>query len=226
MPDAWMVILRERVPFFEGLPDDLKQTLTDYVRIFAREKTFIGAGGMEITDEVKVVIAACAVRLVLRLDLSYYDRLREIIVYPYIFKHPEGEDALLGEASDWNTVVLSWPSVLEGLSNPRDGHETALHEFAHVLDRSADGAFDGTPKLRSRDNYGPWAKVMSRHFLRLRDNDSVELKVLRPYGALNEAEFFAVATEAYFEKPRRMRKRLPDLYAELQEFYGGNPAEE
>jgi hypothetical protein len=76
---------------------------------------------MEITDEVRVVIAACAVRLILHLDLSYYDRLTEIIVYPYIYQHPEDEAAILGEADDWGTVVLSWPTVLEDLAQPGQG---------------------------------------------------------------------------------------------------------
>jgi Mlc titration factor MtfA (ptsG expression regulator) len=189
------------------------------------EKTFIGAGGMEITDEVRVVISACAVRLILYLDLSYYDRLTEIVVYPYVYRHRDEENAILGETGDWGTVVLSWPSVLEGLNDLNAGHETAIHEFAHVLDRG-DGAFDGTPKLKAREDYRPWARVMSRHFLRLRKKNPVERAVLRMYGALNEAEFFAVSTESYFEKPRLMKQLIPDLYAELQEFYGGDPAEE
>jgi Mlc titration factor MtfA (ptsG expression regulator) len=222
-PEDWMAILENRVPFFRNLKGDLRQRFLDKLRIFATEKYFTGAGGMEITDEVRVVISACAARLILYLDVSYYDRLSEILVYPYVYKHPEGEDAILGEASDWGTVVLSWPSVLEGLADPRDGHETAIHEFAHVLDR-ADGTFDGTPHLKALADYKPWAHVMSLHFLRLREHKKAEAKVLRMYGATNEAEFFAVATEAFFEKPVQMKKLLPDMYEELQEFYGGDPA--
>lgn len=223
-PEEWLAILEARVPFLHGLSGELRERFLEMLKVFAAEKIFTGAGGMEITDEVRVVISACAVRLVLYLDLSYYDRLTEILVYPYVYKHPDDEAAILGEAGNWGTVVLSWPAVLAGLVDPRDGHETALHEFAHVLDRGGGNTFDGTPKLKSMADYKPWAHVMSEHFLRLREHKKPERKVLRMYGATNEAEFFAVATESYFEKPIQMKKHLPDLYEELQDFYGGDPA--
>jgi len=177
---------------------------------------------MEITDGVRVVVGACAVRLILNLGLSYNDRLTEIIVYPYVYSHRDDNCPILGEAQNWGTVVLSRPAVLQGLADPRNEHDNALHEFAHVLDR-ATGEFDGTPKLKSSKDYRRWAKIMSRHYLRLRQGASPEIDFLRPYGALNEAEFFAVITEAYFEKPDQLKKHLSDLYAELQEFYGGDP---
>jgi Mlc titration factor MtfA (ptsG expression regulator) len=225
LPEHWLSILEQDVPFYRRLSGEIQKRFLELLKIFVWEKIFIGAGGMEITDRVRVIISACAVRLILYLDLSYYDRLTEIIVYPYIYKHKDEEKALLGEARDWGTVVLSWPAVLEGLSQPEDGHHTTIHEFAHVLDRS-DGAFDGTPKLKARADYKPWAEIMSRHFFGLQRGDAVECKVLRMYGAMNEAEFFAVATESYFERPRLMKDLLPDLYAELQAFYGGDPAGE
>jgi Mlc titration factor MtfA (ptsG expression regulator) len=225
VPEDWLRILEEKVPFYRRLSFDLQQRLLELLKVFLREKTFIGVGGMEVTDEVRVVISACAVRLILYLDLSYYDNLTEIVVYPYVYKHKEEENAIFGEARNWGTVVLSWPAVLEGLTHPEEGHETAIHEFAHVLDRG-NGRFDGTPKLKTRADYRAWARVMSRHFFGLRNEDGAEHRVLRIYGALNEAEFFAVATESYFEKPWLMKKYTPDLYAELQSFYGGDPAAE
>ncbi len=224
-PQEWESILVQHVPFYQQLPDDLAARFKDLLKVFAWEKEFTGIEGMEITDEVRVVISACAARLVLHLDLSYYDRVSEILVYPYVYKHPDQEDAILGEVSDWGTVVLSWPAVLHGLADQRDAHDTAIHEFAHVLDRGGDGAFDGTPKLKSLADYGPWAQILSLHYLNLQKGKKRERKVLDMYGATNEAEFFAVATESYFEKPRKMKKLLPDLYEELQSFYGGDPAE-
>jgi Mlc titration factor MtfA (ptsG expression regulator) len=212
--------------FFRGLSGPLRDRFLEFVTIFAHEKAFTPAGGMAITDEVRVVISACAVRLILHLDLSYYDRLSEIIVYPYIYKHPEDEAAILGEANNWGTVVLSWPTALADLAHPGQGHDTSLHEFAHILDRMGNGTFDGTPRLASRAAYRPWAQVMSRHFLGLRRGDTEDRSVLRMYGATNEAEFFAVATEAYFENARLMKQLLPDLYAELRAFYGGDLAAE
>lgn len=222
-PEPWLPHLERHVPFFCTLEAPLRERFLGDVQVFVREKDFVGAGGQEVDDEVRVVVAAAAVRLVLHLDVSYYDRLREIVVYPEAYRRPGEEEWILGEAHDWGTVVLAWQSVLLGLANQADGHDTATHEFAHVLDR-AGGAFDGTPELRAHAHYRPWALVMTRHYLALRRGGRRARKVLRRYGATNEAEFFAVATEAFFEKPRQMRKHTPELYAELRRFYCWDPA--
>jgi len=223
-PPEWIPHLEANVAFYRTLPEEMRQRFLDYLKVFVWEKHFIGAGGMEITDEVKVVISAAAVRLIVSMDLSEYNRLTEIVVYPSHYKHPgDDESVIYGEAQSWGTVVLSWEAVLQGLRNPDDGHDTATHEFAHVLDR-ADGAFDGTPELRAHAHYRPWAQVMSDHYLKLRKRGRKQRKTLRSYGATNEAEFFAVATESFFEKPQQMRKNTPDLYEELLRFYGCDPA--
>jgi MtfA peptidase len=223
-PQPWIGHLEKQVPFFARIEGDDRKRFLDYVHIFVREKHFIAAGGFEMTDEARVVIAASAVRLVLHLGLSAYDRLTEIVVYPSHYHHPDNDEAVVfGEAHQWGVVVLSWDAVLHGLGNPRDGHDTAAHEFAHVLDR-ADGTYDGTPELRARGDYQPWAEVMSRHYQALRDRRRPERKVLRDYGAINEAEFFAVATESFFERPERMKAETPELYDELARFYGFDPA--
>lgn len=222
-PPEWLGYLEQRVPFFQELAPPLRERFLEQLKVFAWEKEFIGAGGFSITDEVRVVVAATAVRLVVHLDLSYYDRLREVIVYPDAFRIPDRTGVVLGEAKHWGTVILSWQSVLAGLRNPHDGHSTATHEFAHVLDRE-DGAFDGTPQLRRYSHYRAWASVMGEHFLKLRQGQRLERQVLDDYGGLNEAEFFAVATESFFEKPQQMRDKTPDLYEELKRFYGWDPA--
>ncbi len=222
LPQEWLPHLERHVPFFSDLEGEVRQRFLDLLKVFIWEKSFVGAGGMEITDEVKVVVAATAARLVLHLDLTYYDRLSEVVVYPSHYKHPDATGIVFGEANSWGTVVLSWDAVIQGLKNPDDGHATATHEFAHVLDR-ADGAFDGTPELRAWGHYAPWTQVMSDHYLKLKKRKRAQRKVLRGYGAQNEAEFFAVATESFFEKPRQMRKRTPDLYEELMRFYGFDP---
>lgn len=223
VPAAWETHLRARVPFYGRLDPALRERFLAYLKCFVWEKHFIGAGGMEITDEVQVVIGAAAVRLVLHLDISLYDRLTEIVVYPSHYQHPERDGVIFGEAHDWGVVVLSWDAVVHGLVNPADGHDTAIHEFAHVLDR-IDGSFDGTPPLHGRADYRPWARIMSHHYLALQKRGKAERRVLRAYGATNEAEFFAVATESFFERPAQMKARLPELYAELQRFYGFDPA--
>ena len=222
-PPEWVRILEERVPFYDNLPGDLQHSFREKLKVFVLEKHFIGADGLEVTGEMKVVIAAAAVRLILHLDLSFYDRLTEIVVYPGHYRHKNDDAVMLGEAHHWGTVVLSWPAVEHGLRNPCDGHDTAAHEFAHVLDR-ATGHFDGTPPLRATEDYRAWGRIMSHHFLRLKRGSPREYAVLRGYGAKNEAEFFAVATESFFEKPVLMKKATPDLYAALQKFYGFDPA--
>lgn len=222
-PPGWIPILQRRMRFYPHFADDARERFHDMLKLFVWEKHFIGAGGLEIDDEIRVVIGAAAVRLVVQLDISYYDRLTEIVVYPHHFQNPKQADTtMLGEAHQWGTVVLSWPAVLHGLKYPCDGHDTALHEFAHVLDR-ATGRFDGTPDLRASEHYRPWAMAMSRHFLELQNGAEPQRVVLRGYGGKNEAEFFAVATESFFEKPLQMKELTPDLYQELRRFYGVDP---
>lgn len=223
-PFAWLPHV-EALPFYQRLSPDLQRKFQRALKVFVWDKHFIGAGDMEITDEVRVTVAAAAVRLVLHLDLSYYDRLTEIVVYPDAYLHPERDGVVFGEAQSWGTVVLSWAAVRHGMRNTEDGKDTAVHEFAHVLDR-ADGEFDGTPELRAWSHYRPWVAVMSHHFLRLQARARPERRVLDSYGAQNEAEFFAVATETFFEKPEQMQEQMPELYEELRRFYGFDPAAE
>ncbi len=226
IPKDWFGHLDRRVPFFQHFSAEQQELFLERLRLFVWEKHWIGAGGMVITDEVRVVFSAAAVRLTLYLGENSYNDLTEIVVYPSHYRHPGNREAVvLGEAHHWGTVVLSWDAVISGLADDRDGHDTATHEFAHVLDGN-DGQFDGTPELRAREHLRPWATIMSRHFLALRDGQRNERRVLRNYGATNEAEFFAVATESFFEKPTQMRKRTPQLYDELSQFYGFDPCAE
>ncbi len=222
LPSEWSGWLEQHVPFYPDLTGEVRERFLRYLRAFVWDKHFFGAGGLEITDEHRVVIAGAAVRLVLNLDLSFYDKLTEIIVYPDDYRHPDSDDVVLGEAQHWGTVVLSWSAVLHGMADRKDGHDTALHEFAHVLD-VADGAFDGTPELHRFGDYRTWARVMSDAFLKLQDDVPRRKTVLREYGATNEAEFFAVASETFFEKPRQLRQNAPELYDELCRFYRVEP---
>lgn len=219
-PDAWEQALLRLAPFWSRLPEARRARLRPLILVFVDEKRVVGARGFEVTDEVRVVVAASAVRLVEHLDITLYDRLTTIVVYPFVrLVVPGHGDHVLGVHHRHGTVVLSWPAVLEGLSCPRDGRDTALHEFAHALDR-ADGRMDGAPPLRAHEDYRPWANVLGRHFEALRSGDE---RVVRPYGAVAPEEFFAVATEHFFERPDDLRQELPDLYDQLQRFYGSDP---
>ncbi len=222
LPPAWLGWIEQHVPFYPDLSEELRERLLRYLRAFAWDKHFFGAGGLTLTDEHRVVIAAAAVRLVLNLDLSYYDRLTEIIVYPSSYRHPNSDDVILGEAQQWGTVVLSWDAVLHGMANREDSHDTALHEFAHVLD-VADGTFDGTPELHRFGDYRSWALVMTDAFLNMQEDSGQRATLLRDYGATNEAEFFAVASEMFFENPSKLKDNAPELYEQLRSFYRVDP---
>ncbi len=236
-PPEWLAIIQRNVPMYARLSEPDRDELLRRVLVFIAEKSFEGAGGLEMTDEVRVTIAAQACILLLRLDEDdYYPALRSIVVYPAAYKVPramrDGEvvredDAVhLGESWGHGAVVLSWNSARSGAADPRDGKNVILHEFAHQLDQE-DGAADGTPELDRLALYAPWARVLSEHYLALRAAARTGRKtLLDKYGATNEAEFFAVASECFFERPVQLRTRHPELYEELSSYYGQDPAGE
>ncbi len=221
-PAAWEPIVSARVPYLAQLSAEEAEQLRTVIKVFVWEKAWIGAQGLVPTDEMKVVIAASAAQLARGLALDAYDRLTEIVIYPGHYKHPQQHGAVVfGEVHRWGTMVLSWDAVQHGIANRDDGHDTALHELAHVLD-NADGVFDGTPPLAHDADRRAWAKACTQHFLELRDKP--HKSVVRKYGETNEAEFFACATEAFFEKPRQLQAKAPELYAVLQRYYRVDPA--
>jgi MtfA peptidase len=221
-PNDWREILRRRVPFWSRWPAHLQAEAEPLLHAFVEEHTWVGAKGFEITDDVRVVIGACAIRPILRLDLSLYDHLTEIIVYPFErLVVPGHGDRVLGVAHPHGVVVLSWPAVQKGLRRPNDGHDTALHEFAHILDL-ADGHMDGAPPMRARADIDPWGRTLGDRFEALQRGESSPLD---PYAGTNMAEFFAVASEHFFERPRELQRRSPALFAQLERFYGWDPSD-
>ena len=136
----------------------------------------------------------------------------------------EDPKPILGQSSHWGVVVLAWDSALEGAADPRDGQNVVLHEFAHQLDQE-DGESDGVPLLPAPSSYRTWAPLMLRERERLdRLSRRGHHEVLDDYGAEDPAEFFAVATEAFFERGGDLRASWPELYAELKSYYGQDPA--
>ena len=226
IPADWVRIVEAEVPFAATLSGPTRARFLRHLPVFARSQRFVGADEMTVDDRVRVVVSAAAVRLVLHLDLSYYDHVRQIVIVPQPYQRPGQKGGIAGEAHDNGVVVLAWEAVLAGLADQSDGRDTAMHEFAHLLD-AADGAFDGTPPLKGLSHYRPWAEVMGSHFQALRrgTRSAGPRPLLRRYGATNEAEFFAVATEAFFETPGAFKRRAPELYRELRRFYQIDPAE-
>jgi Mlc titration factor MtfA (ptsG expression regulator) len=235
-PQPWLEIIEKNVRLYRFLPDSDRRELQGLVQIFLAEKHFEGCGELELTDEIKVTIAASACLLLIHRQTDVYPRLITILVYPsaYLVKANdpiggglaiEGESIHLGESWTSGVVILAWDEVLAAASDINDGQNLVLHEFAHQLDRE-DGAVDGAPLLEQRSQYLAWARVLGAEYERLQRASRLgRATVLDEYGATNPAEFFAVATECFFGRPRVLRKRHPELYAELKSFYRQDPAE-
>lgn len=213
--------MERRFPRAQRLDAEEYARFLTHLKVFALEKRWEGAHGLQVTDEMKIVVSGAAARLTRNLSLDVYDGLTTVLLYEGHFKGANAERITYGEAHRLGLVVLSWDAVKKGLANPRDGRNTALHEFAHVLDL-ADGTFDGTPDLHDHDDFIAWARAFSVRYLQLREKPQRGL--LRAYGATNEAEFFAVATEQFFENGGRIYQRAPELYRELARFYRVDPA--
>lgn len=235
LPVAWLSILNRNVPYYRCLSAQEQQELQGLIQIFLKEKQFEGCGGLEMTDEIKVTIAAQACILLLGRETDFYPTLRSIVVYPHAYIAPvkkvdadmlitEGLEARFGESWSHGYVILSWDDVLKGASDICDGHNLVFHEFAHQLDEES-GAADGAPVLPHHSMYIAWARVLSNEYEKLIQN----IKLNRPtlldrYGATNPAEFFAVTTEFFFEKPVELKKFYPELYEQLKLFYQRDPA--
>jgi hypothetical protein len=229
-PRSWRGWLFEDVPFFERLGDTDQRRLIDIARVIMAEKQWVGCEGMELTERVRLCIAAQAALLLLRIEHDYYRSVREVLVYPtgYVAPQHHGpivrETPVSGQAVFGGPIILSWDSASGGAMNPEDGHNVVFHEFAHALDLRDDYA-DGTPMLGSQTELDDWIAVMTEHYQQLVGKvQAGRRSVLDRYGATNPAEFFAVATEAFFEKPDTLRRKLPELYGVLQSFYNQDPA--
>jgi MtfA peptidase len=233
-PAAWREILERRVPYVRLLPRDLRRQLEQHMQVFIAEKSFVGCGGLEISDEVRVTIAAQACLLILNRKTGYYPSLAQILVYPGAFvierlrAEPSGvlqeqRQALSGESWTHGQVVISWEDVLEGAAVVDDGRNVVIHEFAHQLDQ-AKGYANGAPWLGRRDRYARWSQVMLAEFGRLQQRAATgEPSLFSYYGASNPAEFFAVVSEVFFEQPREMAAMHAALYEELRVFYRIDP---
>jgi len=230
-PAVWEEIIARNCPGITRLSEADRAELRGDIQVFLAEKTFEGCAGLEMNDEIRVTIAAQACLLLLHRPTDDYPRLVTILVYSsaYVAKgiqplsggfYLEGEQVRLGEARHEGVVVLSWDDVRSGAVDVRDGHNVVLHEFAHQLDFE-DGVADGAPVLARRSNYVAWARVLGEEYRRLCQGG--RKSVLDRYGATDPAEFFAVATECFFEKPAQMKKKHPELYEELKEYYCQDP---
>lgn len=234
-PEHWLTILKQRLPFFNNLPEQEQQRLKQLIRLFVADKQFIGCAGQQINDDIRITIAAQACLLVLNRPETHYQNLRSILVYPstFVAKREVRDElglvstshtAMLGESWSQGKVVLAWDNVEQGVRDLHDGHNVVLHEFAHQLD-SESGSTNGAPLLLTRGGYKSWATVFQMEFEHLqRSVLHHQPSLLDEYGATNPAEFFAVATETFFERPREMAAHHEALYRELAGFFRIDPA--
>jgi len=233
-PAQWRAIVERGFPLFRRLGADDQAELLGHMQVFLDEKKFEGCGGLQIDDEIRVTIAAQACLLLLHREPHYYPRLVSILVYPHAYvarsaqrlpggivsEEPSGR---LGESWVDDIVVLAWDAVRTGASDANDGHNVVLHEFAHQLDQE-DGTSNGAPILEHRSQYVAWARILGDEFKGLQSAaERGRPSDIDAYGATNAAEFFAVVTEAFFERPAPLRKKHPALYDELKLFYRQDP---
>lgn len=222
-PEAWRAFLLERYDHYERLPPDWRVRFENDLRIFLAEKRITGVG-IEVTDERRVLVAASAVTLTLGWPDAEWDRLTEVLLYPDDFDRDyafgaDGEEGRAGEAHPWGTVILSVPTLEESFDYDDDGYHVGLHEFAHLLDVEQ-ARFDGMPAGLGRGAQRRWPALVEAEMERLRKGRSV----LDEYGGEDAVEFFPVAVEAFFERPREMRRRHAELYETLRDYFAQDPA--
>lgn len=232
-PSAWRGVLRRRMPLYRRLPPVLQRRLQQQVQVLLAEVPFIGCQGQRVTDEVRVLVAAQAALLRLGRPPGAFRALTQVLVYPgaFIVDRPlteggvvrEARRVLLGESWQRGQLILAWDAVLAGAADPTDGRNVVIHEFAHQLDQE-NGPANGAPVLGSREAYGPWSVVMGEHFRALQGSvGRGEPTLIDAYGATDEAEFFAVVSELFFERPDELAQRHPRLHEQLVTFYGVDP---
>lgn len=233
-PEKWRKIIRARMPYFQQMPTDLQLQLKKHIQVFLAEKEFLGVHGLKINDDIRVTIAAQACLLLLNRKTDYYPKLKTVVVYPSAFVktetvqdqaglHSEKRSVMLGESWSYGRIVLSWQHTVHGAQEPNDGSNLVIHEFAHQLD-SEDGQANGAPILGKDGNYDCWSKVFETEFNKL--NTSIEYgeeTLLDSYGATNPAEFFAVASEVFFERSLELFHQHRSLYLQLKGYYQVDP---
>jgi hypothetical protein len=239
-PAHWEQVLIDGVALYRRMPPELRPALHTRMQFFLRHVRFEGCAGVEVTERMRLIVSAQAGLLVVqRPGLRPYPDLKTVLIYPRPFVPVRATDdgiesplepfeehpgALSGESWTHDAVILSWECVERESRGDYPGQNIVIHEFAHQLDQE-DGEANGAPLLSSRNRYATWARVLSHHFTRLRRDLEDGHDALLPEDAADDpAEFFAVATEAFFESPHDLQALAPDLYLELRTFYRLDPA--
>lgn len=225
---------KTHLPFLQGLTADEERRLKEIAVVFLAEKQLTPVHGLLLSEDDRIEIALQACLPVLELGLDWYDGWVGIVVHPSDFKVRRAETGEDGVVHEWNDelageswpggpVVLSWEALDDAGSVAEGGVNIVIHEFAHKLDMLS-GEADGVPPMPSREAREHWIEVFDAEFDRFRASlDAGEETFLDPYAAEHEAEFFAVASEAFFESPHALRRGFPRLYDLFAEFYKQDP---
>ncbi len=229
-PSSYQEIV-QNIPFYSRLSRSDQLMMHYSILRFINEKEFIGVHGLKISDEMRVIISFYACLLLLRMKThDCYGNLKTVLVYPYEFVSHHGRNeggiyttqslTLEGQSSS-DTVVISWHSAKNEAYHIYD-QNVVLHEFAHELDFMS-GEIDGVPPM-AQSRYRRWTEVMYGEYKKLRKKSLKrghlgKYALIGEYAATDEAEFFAVASERFFEAPQKLKKDFPELYAELETFY-------
>lgn len=237
-PEAWREVLANNLGCWGDLDDQERTHLCQLVQVFVEEKHWEGLGGLEMNDEIRVTVAGQACLLILNLHHDLYRRVESILVYPstvvaparppgfgeVLSAPPPSAMPVLGQAFSRGPLILAWDAVAYGGANPRDGHNVVFHEFAHKLDMLT-GDADGVPPLADAATYARWIEVFERGWDELHARQAAGRRTfLDAYAGESPAEFFAVATEQFFEQGRTMQRKHPELYDVLRGFYRQDPA--
>jgi len=233
-PAEWQAALRTALPVYRRLPEELRTRLHGVIHNLLAEKAFVGCAGLVLNDAMRLAIAGQAALLQLGPRARLYPEVTSILVYPEQFfaEHESRDEAgvhthhrrlLSGESWEQGKVIVSWRDVLESARDPADGYNVVLHEFAHALDHE-NGAANGLPPLQPGMDPAAWQRALSGAYERLQEDLERGVEpLIDPYGAESPAEFFAVATETFFELPEALREEEPELYEQLARFYGVDP---
>jgi Mlc titration factor MtfA (ptsG expression regulator) len=228
----WRELCGHRFRWWAPLDPDDRSRLEGLALAMVADTSWEAANGFELTDEMMVTIAVQAALLVLELPADAYRGVQAIVVHPSTLvldgEHSlvpgvvsDGPMAILGQASYNGPVLIAWDQALDDARHPGRGHNVVFHEFAHKLDM-LDGTVDGTPPLATSEDLQRWVRVCTAAYEEVVQGRGGHS--LRSYAGVNPAEFFAVATESFFDDPLVLRREHPELYAVLGDYYRQDPA--
>jgi len=227
LPVQLKEILATEVPFYQLLPENKKTSFEERARQFLTQVKITGVN-TKVEDIDRVLIAASAIIPIFNFPGWQYRNLHEVLLYPDSFDHEFEQQGtgrnilgMVGSGAMNHVMILSQFELRQAFTNKTGKDNTAIHEFVHLVDKT-DGDIDGVPEALLNKKYVmPWLQLMQKEIELIRDDRSD----INPYGITNEAEFFAVASEYFFERPALLKEKRPELYALLEKIFSPPPGQ-